>query len=376
MKRIILSVTLIGILITAGVFTMTSSTLYTLKHPFTTSEGYGEAAWSTAPIRVSPKSIYRLTLSATSKNGGLLTLRYYDKHGFYLGDAPDTINVSLNSPPAEGCPTGGVVTTTLFQPPASAATVTIVIGSEDNQSELTVHALRFERITRREAKDIIAERTAPYPRPAIAPDQRAAVQKNLRGTMNFLSKDIPLSIVILGDSIANDTYNGLFRLALAEHYPNAKFSIHLSVRGGSSCQFYRQFNRTAQYVLRYNPDLVIIAGVSHQRDTDAIRDVIRQIQESSKAEILFMTGPHDLFNTSTSGRRLSVAEQDEREVRFKEEVRLLADLPGVASFDFTPVWKEYIASMSVPETHIMRDNIHYNFDGKLLLATFLADLLR
>ena len=368
-------IALIGILITIGVFAMTSSTLYTLKQPFTTSEGYGEAAWSTVPLRVSPKSIYRLTLQTASKNGGLLALRYYDKHGFYIGDACEAIVAAAFTNGAI-VDLANVEVITLFQPPAAAATVTIVIGSEDNSSMLLVNALRFERITRREAKDIIAERTAPFPRPAIAPDQRAAVQKNLSRTMARLAEDKPLSILILGDSIANDTFNGLFPLILTGRYPDAKLAIHLSVRGGASCRFYRQFNRTDQYVLRYNPDLVIIAGLSHGRDTDAIRDVIRQIHAKSHAEILFMTGPHDLFNSDIPGRRMSAAEQDEHEARFKSDVRLLADLASVATFDFTPVWQDYIATLpDADETRIMRDNIHYNFDGKLLLATFLADLL-
>jgi len=350
---------------------MTSSILYAYKRPFTVSEPYGEEAWSTVPIRVSPKSIYRLTLSAKqpgTTSNGLLSLRYHDSDGFYLGDAPDPMSNHNGGKDA-------AVTITLFQPPATAATATIVIGSADSQSELHVHSLRFERITRREAKKIVAERLAPYPRPAMAPAHRAAVQKNLPRTMARLAGNKPLSILILGDSIANDTYNGLLRLALTEHSPDAKLSIHLSVRGGASCQFYRHFNRTDLYVLRHKPDLVIIAGISHKRDIEAIHDVIRQVRARSDAEILFMTGYRSLSGASAFDSRLSVAGRHEHEARFKEHVRRLADLPSVASFDFTPVWSEYVAAIPDPERRIMRDSRHFNFDGKLLLAAFLASLL-
>ncbi|MCL1857288.1 MAG: hypothetical protein FWF84_06610, partial [Kiritimatiellaeota bacterium] len=79
---------------------MMGPVLYASKRAFIVSEPYGEGAWSTRPLNVSSKAIYKLTLSATSEGGALLALRYYDRDGFYLGDAVDTINaVAASVPP-------------------------------------------------------------------------------------------------------------------------------------------------------------------------------------------------------------------------------------------------------------------------------------
>ena len=349
---------------------MRDSVLYASKRAFVVSEPYGEGAWSTRPLNVSSKAIYKLTLSAVSEAGALLSLRYYDHDGFYLGDAVDAIGIAAASVPPS---TNAIETVTLFQPPASVATVSIVLGSDN--ARMDVRSLRFERITRREAREIVAARIGEWPRPVIPPALRGNVHANLPRTMARLAEGKPLSVVILGDSIANDTFNGLLGLAMAEHYPDVTLSLHLSVRGGASCRFFRHFNRTDIYVRRYNPDLVIIGGVSHHRDIDAIRDVIAQVQAGRDTEVLFMTGPSDLFIDSPPWKRLSDDERRESEPAFKEQLRLLAELPNVATFDFTPVWRDYLSHIDDPERRIMRDNIHYNFDGKLLLAAHLAALL-
>ena len=78
-----------------------------------------------------------------------------------------------------------------------------------------------------------------------------------------------LRVVMLGDSICNDTSNSLFETLLARVYPKTRIEVVTSVRGGTGCQYYRQEDRVREYVLRYKPDLVVIAGISHGFDAEA-----------------------------------------------------------------------------------------------------------
>jgi hypothetical protein len=59
----------------------------------------------------------------------------------------------------------------------------------------------------------------------------------------------PLRIVMLGDSICNDTSKSLYETLLARIYPKAKIEIVTSVRGGTGCWYYKDEGRVKPYVL-------------------------------------------------------------------------------------------------------------------------------
>jgi hypothetical protein len=108
--------------------------------------------------------------------------------------------------------------------------------------------------------------------------------------MATLRRGGKLSIVMPGDSICNDTSNSLYETLICRHYPKAKPRVITSVRGGTGCQYYQDENRVEDYVLRYRPDLLIIAGISHGYDVEAMRSVVRQVKAKSNCEILVLTG--------------------------------------------------------------------------------------
>ena len=108
--------------------------------------------------------------------------------------------------------------------------------------------------------------------------------------MKTLQQGGKLRIVMLGDSICNDTSNSLYETLLLRAYPKARIEVVTSVRGGTGCLFYKDPPNVQEHVLRFHPDLVIIAGISHGYDPEAIRSVIRQIKKASSSEILVLTG--------------------------------------------------------------------------------------
>jgi hypothetical protein len=87
-----------------------------------------------------------------------------------------------------------------------------------------------------------------------------------------------LTVVMLGDSIVNDTSRSCWNLLLERIYPAVEIEKVTCVRGSTGCWWYREPGRVKAYVLDDGPDLVIIGGISQRGDLASIRDVLRQIR--------------------------------------------------------------------------------------------------
>jgi hypothetical protein len=80
-----------------------------------------------------------------------------------------------------------------------------------------------------------------------------------------------LRIVMLGDSIVNDTARSRWGDQLQARYPGCKISVVAVVRGGTGCWWYKEAGRVERYVVPQHPDLLIVGGISQQDDVDSIR---------------------------------------------------------------------------------------------------------
>ena len=104
--------------------------------------------------------------------------------------------------------------------------------------------------------------------------------KNLPITASVLSKgDGTIRIVMLGDSIVNDTSRSRWDDLLRKAYPNCRIDRTTCVRGGTGCWWFKEPSRLKRYVLDLNPDLLIIGGISHKDDVDSIREVIHGVPQ-------------------------------------------------------------------------------------------------
>jgi len=99
--------------------------------------------------------------------------------------------------------------------------------------------------------------------------------KNLPRTRKLLADRGTLRVVMLGDSIVNDTSRSCWNLLIEKSYPECKIEKITSVRGSTGCWWYKEPGRVKKFVLDHKPDLVMIGGISHRGDIDSIRDVIR-----------------------------------------------------------------------------------------------------
>ena len=82
-------------------------------------------------------------------------------------------------------------------------------------------------------------------------------------TRDALKTGKPWRILLLGDSIVQDTFHSQFHALVKRAYPKSDVTWLVSVRGSSGCWFYRKPENFANYVAAYRPDCVIVGGVSN-----------------------------------------------------------------------------------------------------------------
>lgn len=188
----------------------------------------------------------------------------------------------------------------------------------------------------------------------------------------------PIRILLLGDSIVNDTWCGNVSALICERYPNAKLS--LSVRGSTGCWFYRDPENFKESVLRHKPDLVLVGGISNGRPqadySTAKEDLLAVIRQAREAgiEIGVMSPPPSYEfrkapDVGTWSEDFAVAtcmplRRDYQRAAVREA--------GVAYFDLTTAPCDAIATSGKPLNWFKRDRAHNDDRGKQLIAQRLA----
>lgn len=111
-------------------------------------------------------------------------------------------------------------------------------------------------------------------------------------TLSHLRTGQNLRIVMLGDSVQQDTANAPWDVWLQRLYPGATIQLISSTRGGTGVQYFK--DHMAEFVLAYQPDLLCIGGISHADDMTSFQSVVDQLRADDSAkgratEILILT---------------------------------------------------------------------------------------
>jgi len=191
----------------------------------------------------------------------------------------------------------------------------------------------------------------------------------LPNTMRRLAEGPELRIVMLGDSIVNDTSRSAWEHLLMRAYPKCKVTKLTSVRGSTGCWWYKDEDRVQTWVLDHQPDLVMIGGISNRDDVDSIREVIRQTRAGSDTEIAVMTGAF--------GRTDPLADKswspaiDPTGDDYRARLHRMATEEQVELIDLHGPWGQYIRSCGRPLADFKRDPIHANSHGEQVLGRIL-----
>ena len=199
--------------------------------------------------------------------------------------------------------------------------------------------------------------------------------------MEALRSGRPLRVVMLGDSIVNDTSNSAWDVLLERLYPKARIEIITSVRGGTGCQYYRQENRVEQYVIRHKPDLLVIGGISNGFDVEAIRSVIQQVRRRISPEVLVLSDPAGVHGDPRAWPLMMIEPGKKGEEMRKLLAAIgpyrmglgeMATAENVEYFDMATIWDACIAHSGKPYEYYLRDPVHTNERGRQILARMLV----
>ncbi len=326
---------------------------------FQTSHGL----WQTPLQPVRPLAYYRLRFQAQAVAGGCYAVCFYDARGKVLtSDEYSTFEASATWTRRS--------VFTQAREDASAMRVFFIA----NTGEIRIEALE---IVEAGAEEVLAwsdrlYATLPPVRVEAAPGQF----RHLAAPIRKLQRGGKLRVLVLGDSIANDMGNSQFHLLIQRLYPGSELILLRSIRAATGCTYYRRHVR--RYVTAKAPDLVVIAGISHRHDAEAVRHVVEQTRQQMEAPVAFLVltgaikvpGPH--VPRPSHGRGISDEERRRRateaERRFYDELTAMQDELGIATLDMRSVWEQYLAACGRPRAWYQRDRIHANARGKQILG--------
>jgi hypothetical protein len=318
--------------------------------------------WESPTVPSRPSGYYRLSFQARTPADGYWFAVFEDAEGNELqADCCDSVFAAPGWQPQE------------FFFRAHALAARVKLRFQPLAALLAVDDVRLQAAEPGAAAAWADALAAANPPVRYAPP--ATRWEHLPRTLKKLRTGAELRVVLLGDSIANDTANSLFELLLQRARPQARLQVISSVRGGTGCVYYQQENRVAEYVLRHRPDLLVIAGISHGYDTEAIRGVIRQVGAAQDPEILVFTdavAPEERMKAAfLKGTTLPPAEAEARIARFAERVERMAREEGVAWLNLRAAWNACLRESPRPEGWFLRDEVHANCRGKQVLARIL-----
>ena len=191
-------------------------------------------------------------------------------------------------------------------------------------------------------------------------------------TGKLLMEGGTLHVVMLGDSIVNDTSRSCWDFIVERRQPKCRIEKITCVRGSTGCWWYKEPGRVQKYVLDHKPDLVMIGGISHRDDVESIREVIRQIQAAAQPDILLMTGA---FGSADPLAKGFLNENGVHSTPYNKGLEKLAGEVGAAFLDMEAAWAKYIRESGRQLDSFKRDPVHANPQGEQILGHILANYL-
>lgn len=193
---------------------------------------------------------------------------------------------------------------------------------------------------------------------------------NIPKTMEMLRNGGDLRMVLLGDSIMGNTSGSSFELLLMRDYPKCRIAKIASLRSSTGCKYYREENRVEDYVLRHNPDLLVIGGISNGGDAEAVRSVVQQVRaKKPDTEVLLLT---PVFGAMRDEHiKTWTREIDTTKSNFRWNLQKVAAEEKCAFFDMTGPWWEYIQSTGMTPGWFMGDAVHANARGCQIIGRLL-----
>jgi hypothetical protein len=189
-------------------------------------------------------------------------------------------------------------------------------------------------------------------------------------TIERLQSGGTLRVVMLGDSIVNDTGSSQYELRLERMYPKCKVVKIRSVRGSTGCWWYKEEGRVGEWVLKHEPDLLMIGGISQRDDTESIRSVIHQVRSARpQVEVMLMSPVFGTYDPRAD--KQWAYDADPQGDGYRSRLARLAAEERTELVNMTGPWGEYIRRSDKARGWFMRDPVHANDRGFQILGRIL-----
>ncbi len=225
---------------------------------------------------------------------------------------------------------------------------------------LAVRGVDLAPATRAETLDwmrAMRERMPPVePAPPAAPWERLG---NLRGRLRAGGT---VRWVALGDSLSNDLLNGMGHLWIEEAFPGARIEMAHANGPEKSCANYDRDDVLERLVYPHRPDVLMVAGMSHVGQQDAIRGIIARTRAAcGDLDALFV-------NVSVKNQ----PDQADRRDAFLAALEDDGARDRFAVFNVSALWEDYLRASPRPHAWFERDHAHANDRGKVVLGRLFA----
>ncbi len=309
---------------------------------------------------VTPFRYYRVEMTVQAQEKTLWAMTFYDRNeSLLLADFYSSFNPSANLQPQ------------VFYVQAKANATRAEFWLQPGADQTTY--LRQVRVTPAQgSEEILRWQDSIYRSvPPVRYEPPANRWEHLPRTMNALRTGKQLRVVMLGNSIINDTGNSGWELPVEAQYPGADLEVITSVRGSTGCTYYQHHNRVDTFVVQYQPDLLMIGGISNHNDTAALRSVIRQVRQrmGPAPEIMVMSGPLGRDGDPRTNPDFPVVPQSDD---FRLQLTQLCAEEGVEYFDMKSAWGAYLVQSNAAYDYYLRDPLHANARGRQVLARMLS----
>ncbi|MCZ7647895.1 MAG: SGNH/GDSL hydrolase family protein [Planctomycetota bacterium] len=323
----------------------------------------GKGQWLSPPFTVTRFNWYRLDFFAKAEKPGHWAALFYDADG---KDTPDHYSLFDASTDWAGH-------TFYFRAKANAVSCRILFhpsAAGENDPPIFIDDVKVRTISREEVADWADGLHADVGSVAVVPDPER--WNRIPRAAERLRQGGVLRVVMLGDSIVNDTGNSPWEVLAEKLYPpGTKLEVVTAVRGSTGCWYYKDENRVRAYVTDFRPDLVMIGGISNRGNVEAIASVVEQIKAwRPETEFLFMTGP---CGRHGDPRNPEYAALDPKLATYRERLFAYVEERGYALLDIEMAWRNYMAASSKPYPYFMRDELHCNERGRQVLARVLRE---
>ena len=336
---------------------------------------------------------YKLSFTGSAPVRSYETVAFYDAAGNMIADNYDVIyggEVGENSSSSRKEDNNSTLQLQLNTPTHYERVVFAQEGVKaaevffQSPKGCTVSDVRFEPATVEDAAKWCDGVYAKLPPLDFTPVQAKLPPK----TLDALKTGKPWRILMLGDSIMQDTFHSQFHALVKRAYPKSEVTWLVSVRGSTGCWYYCEPENFRKYVAGYKPDCVFIGGISGWIHPEmplnggpAIESVARRVNDELGAEVVVMTPTLaiDLRVPKGTERGTAVAPSKfdhaalgdrawKYDVSAAEELKVICAKNGWPLWDmFTPAY-DWLFKTGLPSEFYSRDYVHSGELGKQVIG--------